>query len=279
MSLREHADECLRINCELVRSILTAFIRNEVTKFGLERVVVGLSGGVDSSLSTFLAREALGPDGVIAVVMPYKISSPESAAHAREVTELLGISLVEVDITPQVDAYFERFPDADRVRRGNKMARERMTILYDQSAAKGAFVLGTSNKTEFLLGYTTLWGDMACAVNPIGDLYKTQVRQLAARMGVPDHIIKKAPSADLWAAQTDEGELGFTYEEVDRLLYLMVDERRPAGELAEEFDPQFVEKVRRRMRDTQFKRRMPTIAKVSPRSIDRDFRYSRDWGR
>jgi NAD+ synthase len=279
MSLRDHADQGLKINCQLVRTILTAFIRNEVTKFGFGRVVVGLSGGVDSSLSASLAREALGPDGAIAVVMPYKTSAPESLSHAKEVAELLGIGIVQIDITPQVDAYFERFPDADRVRRGNKMARERMAILYDQSAANRALVLGTSNKTEFLLGYTTLWGDMACAVNPIGDLYKTQVRQLAAHMGVPAHIVKKAPSADLWAAQTDEEELGFTYEELDRLLYLMVDERRPAQQLAEEFDPQFLQKVRRRMRDTQFKRRMPTIAKVSPRSIDRDFRYSRDWGR
>jgi NAD+ synthase len=279
MNLCDHAEKCLRINCELVRKILSAFIRNEITKFGFERVVVGLSGGVDSSLSAFLGKDALGPDGVVAVIMPYKSSSPESAAHAKEVAGLLGISTVQVDITPQVDAYFERFPDADRVRRGNKMARERMTILYDQSAEKRALVLGTSNKTEFLLGYTTLWGDMACAVNPIGDLYKTQVRQLATHMGVPAHIVRKAPSADLWAAQTDEGELGFTYEEVDRLLYLMVDERRPVRQLAEEFDPRFVQKVRRTMRDTQYKRRMPTVAKVSPRSIDRDFRYSRDWGR
>jgi NAD+ synthase len=159
------------------------------------------------------------------------------------------------------------------------MARERMTILYDQSQAREALVIGTSNKTEALLGYTTLWGDMACAVNPLGDLYKTQVRQLARHLGVPEVILNKAPSADLWAGQTDEGELGFTYEEVDRLLFRLIDLRlRPADLIAEGFDPAFVPRVMRLVRNSQYKRRMPPIAKISQRSIDRDFRYARDWG-
>jgi len=267
------------INCEVVRGILTRFIRNEVGKFGFERVVVGLSGGVDSSLSCFLGADALGNQGVIGVLMPYKTSSPESIADARLVVQQLGIQSVEIDITPQIDAYFERFPDADRMRRGNKMARERMTILYDLSMTHKALVLGTSNKTEFLLGYTTLWGDMACAINPIGDLYKTQVRQLAAHLGVPEQIVKKPPSADLWRGQTDEEEMGLKYEEVDRLLFMMIDERRPRAELERQFDPAFVDRVARMVQGSQYKRRLPVIAKISARSIDRDFRYSRDWGR
>jgi len=271
--------ESVLINAELVESILTRFIHEEVTKFDFSKVVVGLSGGVDSATSCFLAERALGKQGVIAVLMPYKTSSPESTGDARAVVEQLGIESTEVDITPQIDAYFDRFPDADRMRRGNKMARERMTILYDMSAKHRALVLGTSNKTEFLLGYTTLWGDMACAINPLGDLYKTQVRQLARHLGVPDRIVKKAPSADLWTGQTDEGELGFSYEEVDRLLFAMIDERKPRRELGREFDPAFVERVARIVQSSQYKRRMPVIAKVSARSIDRDFRYSRDWGR
>lgn len=271
--------EALQINVQLVEEILTRFIRDEVTKFDFSKVAVGLSGGVDSSTSCFLAAKSLGKQGVIAAFMPYKTSSPESIRDARAVVSQLGIESVEVDITPQIDAYFERFPDADRVRRGNKMARERMTILYDLSAKHQALVLGTSNKTEFLLGYTTLWGDMACAVNPLGDLYKTQVRQLASHLAVPDHIVRKAPTADLWKGQTDEAELGFSYEEVDRLLFAMIDERKPRSELEREFDPAFVAKVARMVQNSQYKRRMPVIAKVSPRSIDRDFRYSRDWGR
>jgi NAD+ synthase len=269
----------LEINCEVVRAILTRFIRNEVGKFGFECVVVGLSGGVDSSLSCFLGADALGKEGVIGVLMPYKTSSPESIADARLVVQQLGIESVEIDITPQIDAYFERLPEADRMRRGNKMARERMTILYDLSMKHKALVLGTSNKTEFLLGYTTLWGDMACAINPIGDLYKTQVRQLAAHLGVPERIVKKPPSADLWRGQTDEEEMGLKYEEVDRLLFMMVDERRPRAEIERHFDPAFAEKVARMVQGSQYKRRLPVIAKISARSIDRDFRYSRDWGR
>jgi len=270
----------LAINPELATQILTGFIRNETTKFGVNRVTVGLSGGVDSALSCTLAARALGPEGVIACLMPYRTSSPESREHALMVVEQLGVGHLEIDITPQIDAYFSRFPDADRVRRGNKMARERMTILYDQSVVHNAFVLGTSNKTEFLLGYTTLWGDMACALNPIGDLYKTQVRQLARELGVPEAIIAKPPSADLWPQQTDEAEMGLTYAEVDRLLYWMIDRRVPHERLVEMgFSQELVDRVFGMVRGSQYKRRIPLVAKVSHRSIDRDFRYPRDWGR
>jgi NAD+ synthase len=267
-------------NPTLLRDILVAFIGNEVRKTGLTRVVVGLSGGVDSALSAMLAAQALGPKNVLAVLMPYKSSNPDSQADAEIVAQKSGFESLLVDITPQIDAYFERFPDADARRRGNKMARERMTILYDQSACWNGLVLGTSNKTELLLGYGTLYGDMASAINPLGDLYKTQVWALSEAIGVPQAIVLKEPSADLWTGQTDEGELGFTYREVDKLLYLMVDQRYTKAELvAAGFSERFVDEVALRIMNTQFKRRLPVIAKVSQRTIDRDFRYSRDWGK
>jgi NAD+ synthase len=267
-------------NTTLLREILTGFIRNEVQKTGMTRVVVGLSGGVDSALSAILAAEALGAKNVLAVLMPYKSSNPDSLEHAEMVVRKSSLESLVVDITPQTDAYFDRFPDADARRRGNKMARERMTILYDQSVRWNGLVIGTSNKTELLLGYGTLYGDMASAINPLGDLYKTQVWALAEAIGVPQAIVVKEPSADLWAGQTDEGELGFTYREVDKLLYLMVDQRCTTPELlAAGFSQRFVDEVARRIMTSQFKRRLPVIAKVSQRTIDRDFRYSRDWGK
>ncbi|MBI4641402.1 MAG: NAD+ synthase [Candidatus Tectomicrobia bacterium] len=276
----QKARQGLQINPRLVEKLLVNFIDNEVTKMGFHKVVVGLSGGIDSSLSAYLAATALGTKNVLGVMMPYKTSSPESVEHAQRVVESLGIRSLVVDITPMIDAYFEKFPEADHVRRGNKMARERMTILHDQSAHEKALVLGTSNKTELLLGYGTLYGDMASAVNPIGDLYKTQVRQLARYIGVPEAIILKKPSADLWFGQSDEDELGFTYEEVDALLFLLIDKRYAFEEVIEAgFKEEFVKKVYQRVQNSQFKRRLPVIAKVSSRTIDRDFRYSRDWGR
>lgn len=269
----------LEINAELVAEILTRFIREEVTKIGFERVVIGLSGGVDSATSAFLAARALGETNVWGILMPYKSSSPDSAGHATEVVEKTGLNGETIEITPMVDAYIEQHPDADNTRRGNVMARQRMIILYDKSAEYQALVLGTSNKTEALLGYTTLWGDMACAINPLGDMYKTQVRQLAKFLGVPDEIIQKPPSADLWAGQTDEDELGFTYEEVDKLLYLMVDRRCAIAELVDAgYDEKFIREVFEKIQNTQYKRRMPVTAKLSHRTIDRDFRYPRDWG-
>jgi NAD+ synthase len=267
-------------NPTLLREILTGFIRNEVQKTGLTRVVVGLSGGVDSALSAMLAAEALGVKNVLAVLMPYKSSHSDSQTHADMIARASGIESMFADITPQIDAYFESFPDADARRRGNKMARERMTILYDHSARWSGLVLGTSNKTELLLGYGTLHGDMASAINPLGDLYKTQVWALAEALGVPEVIVRKEPSADLWVGQTDEGELGFTYREVDQLLYLMVDQRYTKPELVTAgFPERFVDDVAQRIMSSQFKRRLPVIAKVSQRTIDRDFRYSRDWGK
>jgi len=270
----------LALDCDLVTRTLRGFLVDEIGKFGFQRAVVGLSGGVDSSLSTYLAARALGARNVTAILMPYRSSSPESRADAELVVAELGVEHEVIEITAQVDAYFDRYPDADHMRRGNKMARERMTILYDRSVVHRAIVVGTSNKTEALLGYTTLWGDMACGVNPLGDLYKTQVRQLARHIGVPEGIVAKNPTADLWPGQTDEGELGFTYADVDQVLYALVDERRSVAEIvAGGADEAFVCRVYELVRNAQYKRRLPIVAKISHRSLDRDFRYSRDWGR
>jgi NAD+ synthase len=278
-SLSEPVFPPLAINPELVRRILVGFIQNEVRKVGFDRVVLGLSGGVDSSLVATLATLALGAKNVLGVIMPYKTSDPKSRSDALQVVQQLGIEHLEVDISPQIDAYFERFPDADQKRRGNKMARERKSIEYDQSSAWRALVIGTSNKTELLLGYGTIYGDMASAINPIGDLYKTQVWQLADAVGVPTAIVQKAPSADLWAGQSDETELGFQYRMIDQLLYYLVDRRYSVEELKRQgFDEAFIVDIVRRVRENQYKRRLPVIAKLSSRTIDRDFRYPRDWG-
>ncbi len=263
----------------LLRKILVQFIRSEVRRTGLARGVLGLSGGLDSSLVAALAAEALGPEQVLGVAMPYRTSSPESLAHARLMATHTGIRLVEVEITPMIDAYFAAEPEASSLRRGNKMARERMSILYDRSAAEGALVLGTSNKSEIFLGYGTAYGDLASAVNPIGDLFKTQVRGLSRHLGLPAVIVEKPPSADLWAGQSDEQELGFSYEAVDPLLYLMLDERlEREALLARGWEPAFVDRITEMIRRSQFKRRLPVIAKVSRRTADRDFLYPRDWG-
>jgi NAD+ synthase len=270
----------IRANTGLLQRILVGFVRDEVHKVGVRKAVLGLSGGIDSALVAFIAAEALGPENVHAVCMPYKSSNPESEAHARLVAQACGINFSVVPITPMVDDYFGMFPDADNMRRGNKMARERMTILFDHSAFLSALVLGTSNKTELLLGYGTLYGDMASALNPIGDLYKSHVWQLSETMGVPRDVIEKKPSADLWAGQTDEEELGFSYRQVDELLYRMVDQRMTREELAQAgFEREFIDTIYNKIQNSHFKRRLPVIAKVSNRTIDRDFRYSRDWGK
>jgi NAD+ synthase len=226
-----------------------------------------------------LVAKAIGAHKVVAVRLPYKTSSPDSLEHAQMVIDALGVQSETIDITPMVDPLFERLPDMDAKRKGNVMARQRMIVLYDRSAALGGLVIGTSNKTELLLGYGTLFGDMASAVNPIGDLYKTQVRQLAAYLGEPPPIIDKPPSADLWIGQTDEGEIGLTYAEVDRLLVMLVDERYTPAEAVEAgFDARLVDRVWRMVRVNHFKRRGPIIAKLSSRTIGVDFNYLRDWG-
>ncbi len=269
----------LSINPELVTQILCRFIRNEIHRAGFGRGVVGLSGGIDSSTVTYLAALALGPENVLAVTMPYKTSSQATRRDGQAVVDQLGVKTIELPITDQIDAYFARIGDASQMRLANKCARERMTVLYDQSAAFEGLVVGTSNKSELLLGYGTQFGDMASAINPAGDLYKTQLCQLAAYLGVPPQILAKTPSGDLWVGQTDEDELGFSYAEVDRMLVLMVDHRWRRAELIRAgFDPEFVDRVAGLVRRSHYKRRMPVIAKLSQRTMDRDFRYARDWG-
>ncbi len=270
----------LSIDTDQTKQILTDFIRSKVTRAGFSRAVVGLSGGIDSSLSGYLAAEALGPENVMAVRMPYKTSSAGSLEHAQLVIDNLGVKNLTVPITDLVDPLFERFPTADHIRRGNAMARARMIVLYDQSQAFEGLVVGTGNKTEFLLGYTTLYGDAACAFNPLGDLYKTQVRQLARVMGVPEVIINKPPSADLWVDQTDEGELGFTYDEVDQLLYLLVDKSYTPDECIDAgYGESFVKAVINLIRRNSFKRMVPPIAKLSEQDLSEDFLSFGDWGR
>jgi NAD+ synthase len=267
----------LRIDLVLVRKMLVSFLRDETLKTGAKRLVLGVSGGVDSAAVAALAAEALGPEHVLGLFTPYRTSNERSRTDAYTVAKTYGIRFEEVPITAQIDHYFAGRSGVDRVRMGNKMARERKSIEYDRSWPDG-LVLGTSNKTELLLGYGTQFGDLACALNPVGDLYKTQLRELAAHLGVPRPIIEKAPSADLWEGQTDEGELGFSYEQADVILYHMVDRRaRPADLIAAGFDAALIATIRERIRRNHFKRVMPLIAKVSLRTVGHDFLYPRDW--
>lgn len=269
----------LDINTTLVREILVNFLRSEITRVGFSRAVVGLSGGIDSALSCFLAAEALGAENVLAVRMPYKTSSQESLDHAQFVIDALGVQTETFEITGMADPLLASIPTTDSLRRGNVMARTRMIVLYDRSAAFKGLVVGTGNKTEIMLGYSTLFGDSASALNPLGDLYKTQIRQLSRAIGVPAPIIDKAPSADLWPGQTDENEMGLTYERADQLLYLLVDQRYSPDECVESgFERGFVELVLNRIKRNQFKRMSPLIAKLSNRTVGYDFLYLRDWG-
>jgi NAD+ synthase len=274
----DHILPRLTIHTGIARTMLTGFIRDQIEKAGMRRAVIGLSGGIDSALSAYLAAEALGPDNVLAVRMPYRTSSASSLEDAAHVIAALNLPSLTVDITPMADPLINQFPDMNAVRKGNIMARLRMVVLYDQSAAWGGLVMGTSNKTEFLLGYSTIYGDSGVALQPIADLYKAQVRQLAAALAVPQPILDKAPSADLWEGQTDEGELGYTYNDVDQVLYLLVDERYTVDEvIAEGFEAGFVTGVWRRVKANHYKRTMPNIAKLSRRTIGHDFLYLRDW--
>lgn len=269
----------LAINPELASRILVGFIHSEITRMGFSRAVIALSGGIDSALSCYLAVEALGAPNVLAVRMPYKTSSQDSLDDAQRVIDATGVPSLTIPISGMADALIDQMPDINAMRRGNIMARCRMITIYDQSAAFNGLVVGTGNKTEILLGYTTLFGDSACAINPLGDLYKTQVRQLSKAMGIPDSILLKPPSADLWAGQTDEGELGYTYAEVDQLLYLLIDQRYTPQECVDaNFKETFVNRVVERVRRNQFKRVLPPIAKLGQRTVGYDFLYLRDWG-
>jgi NAD+ synthase len=269
----------LAIQADLSRRLLVEFIRAETRKFGFERVVLGISGGIDSALSATLAAEALGPENVVGLILPYKTSSPESEEHARLLIDRLGLPYDKIDITPMAEPLFEHYKDMSDLRRGNVLARLRMVAVFDRSSAEKALVLGTSNKTEYLLGYTTWYGDSAASIQPLGDLYKTQIRALARAVGVPEPIVAKKPSADLWPGQTDEGEMGLSYDLVDQVLYLLVDERLdPERVVSMGFEQALVDRVASTVRNMQYKRMTPVIAKVGSRTPGIDFRYPRDWG-
>jgi NAD+ synthase len=266
----------LAIDTDVARRVIGEFIRGQLRQAGFERAVLGLSGGIDSGLVAYLLSEAIGPDKLLCVLMPYRTSSPASRGDAEEIVQRLGASSEVVDITPMVDGFYGPDPEASTLRRGNFAARMRMAVLYDRSVTWGGLVVGTGNKTESLIGYTTAFGDNASAFNPIGDLYKSQVRQLAEAIGVPERVIRKAPSADLWPGQTDEGEAGFSYPELDRLLHWRIDKRRSVDEVvALGFDRALVERVDRMVATSEFKRQVPPIAKLGPRTAGVDYLYPR----
>ncbi|MCJ7612208.1 MAG: NAD+ synthase [Candidatus Aminicenantes bacterium] len=268
----------MKINCVFVERILCGFIREELAKAGFSRGILGLSGGIDSAVCAALAARALGPENVLGLILPYRDTFPQDIADAQDLARLLGIRTRMINIAPMVDAYFAAEPTNERNLMGNKMARERMSILYDQSARDKALILGTSNKTELLIGYGTIHGDTACAVNPLGDLYKTQVRRMAAHLGIPAAIQSKVPTAGLWPGQTDEGEIGISYEELDAILFELVDRRLRAEDvIGLGHSREKVEGIMRLIRGSEFKRRMPPIAKLSARTIGLDFLYPYDW--
>ena len=253
----------LDLNLKDIHNELVEFLRENFKKAGFSKAVLGLSGGIDSALVAYLLRDALGKENVLAIMMPYKSSNPDSLNHAKLVVEDLKINAKTIEITDMIDAYFKNEKEATSLRMGNKMARERMSILFDYSSKENALVVGTSNKTEIYLGYSTQFGDSACALNPIGDLYKTNIWDLSRYLKIPNELIEKKPSADLWEGQTDEQEMGLTYKEADQVLYRMLEENKTVEEvLAEGFNKDLVDNIVRRMNRSEYKRRMPLIAKI-----------------
>jgi len=248
---------------------LEGFLRDElIERRGISRAVLGLSGGIDSAVVAYLCARALGPQNVYAIRMPYRTSSPDSLADAQSVIDALGINAETIEISDAVDGYLRFAPDADGRRRGNVMARMRMLVLFDQSARLGALPIGTGNKTERLMGYFTWHADDTPPVNPIGDLFKTQVWALARHLGVPVRVIDKPPSADLEANQTDEGDLGITYAKADQILHLILSGYRDPSIVERGFAQSDVALVRRRVDTTHWKRHLPTTALVSATAIN-----------
>ena len=259
----------------LIENYLTKFLKDEVHKTGLKNAVIGLSGGIDSAVVAVLAQRAFG-DNFLAVMLPSSSSSQSSFDDAYELCKKFDIKNRSVHIGNLVESYFKN-QEKTNLRVGNFSARMRMSVLYDISAQNSALVLGTSNKSELLLGYGTMFGDLASAINPIGDMYKTEVFEFAKHLGVPRSIIQKPPTADLWEGQSDEEDLGFTYAQLDKALKAFVDERLSKDELLKnKFDSELVELITTKIYQNQFKRKLPIIAKLGNRTIGHDFLYPRD---
>jgi NAD+ synthase len=259
----------LAINTALAARWLEAFLRDEMlVRRGIGKAILGLSGGIDSALVAYLCAAALGPENVYAIRMPYRTSSASSLSDAQRIVDALGINAETIEITDAVDGYLKQAPDADPRRKGNVMARMRMLVLFDQSARRGALPVGTGNKTERLMGYFTWHADDTPPVNPIGDLYKTQVWALARHLGVPTEVVDKPPSADLEANQTDETDLGITYAKADRILNLILLGYKDDAIVARGCDASDVRLVRRRVDATHWKRHLPTTALVSGTAIN-----------
>ncbi len=270
----------LEIDCQTVEKVLVNFIKDSVYKNNFKNGIVGVSGGLDSAVILALTQRALGSEHTFALLMPYRLSSEASLEHGKLVCDELKVAYEVIDISPSVDAYFDRYATEKKLLIGNKCARERMSVLYDFSVRKNALVVGTSNKSELLIGYSTLFGDSAAAFLPIGDLYKTQVRQLAAHLQIPTGIIEKQPTADLWANQTDEGEIGLTYKELDGILYRLVEQRMAPNAIEKAgYARETIARVNKMIVNTQYKRTMPPVVKVQNRAVGIDFRYLRDWNK
>jgi len=270
----------LEAHLETVEKIIVNFIRDAICKNGFKNGILGVSGGIDSAVILALTQRALGSEHTFGLLMPYKLSSGESLTDGKAICDQLKVPYEIIEISPSVDAYFQRFPTENKMLIGNKCARERMSVLYDFSVRKNALVVGTSNKSEILIGYSTLFGDSAAAFLPIGDLYKTQVFALARHLGIPGSIVNKKPSADLWQDQTDEGEIGITYNELDEILYQMTDLRKPEGEIeAMGYRKATIQKIKKMIASTQYKRTMPPVCKLHHRTVGMDFRYLRDWNK
>ena len=270
----------LKIRCDLVEKILVSAIRDSIHKNNFKNAIVGVSGGLDSAVVLALCRKALGAGHTHALLLPYRVSAPESLEHGKMVCAQFKVPFEVIDISPSVDAFFDRFLAENRLQIGNKCARERMSVLYDFSVRKKALVAGTSNKSELLVGYSTQFGDSAAAFLPIGDLYKTQVFELARHLGIPDAIVSKKPSADLWPGQTDDGEIGISYQDLDIILHLMIDRRWDEGEIIEHGYPlPVIRRIKKMIVASQFKRTMPPVIKLHPRTVGIDFRYLRDWNK
>jgi len=258
-----------RLDTAPTAAVLENFVATGMNRSGLDGYVLGLSGGIDSALAASIAVRAVGSDRVRGFIMPYQTSAAESAADAHRLAEKLGITTETVPIAPMIDAYYENVGATDPVRAGNKMARERMAILFDRAFAMNRLVLGTSNRTEICLGYGTWYGDVACSLNPLGQLYKTQVRQLARYYDVPESIVTKAPSADLWPGQTDESELGLEYDKVDKLLYMIIDQAIMSRQELNRsgFEDGFIDRAVSLLNRFYFKRHLPAVADLGLKPI------------